>query len=52
MRRRIAYQNIWTAEPLEEDTVQMQLQAGFAVTGRGARDAFFRDLTQRLSLRG
>jgi hypothetical protein len=35
---------------MERDTVQAQLRAEFAVTGRGGRDAFFRDLTQRVSL--
>jgi hypothetical protein len=34
---------------MEKDTVQAQLRAEFAVTGRGGRDAF-RDLTQRVSL--
>ena len=52
MRRLIAYQNIMVAEPVEEDTVQVQYGRSSLFLAPEDPDAFFRDLTQRLSLPG
>ena len=52
MRKLIAYQNILVAEPVEEDTVQVKDGRNSLFLAPEDLDAFFRYLTQRLSLSG
>jgi hypothetical protein len=50
MRRLIPYQNITVVEPADEDTVKVRYGRNSLVLAPEDPDAFFRDLTRRLSM--